>query len=201
MTMPLDASVRTAVDTAAPVANHLGCYSIRWACVYTQPQAETWAASNLTTAGYRVWFPTHVIKRPDRATPTIRHAVVVPLFPRYGFIAFDHRDTSWSPIRDTPGVVDLVRCGSLPAYTADAAVTALRSALDAPQAAAASSQAPDARRRVGALVAPIGGTPFAGHPAVVTEILTGNRAMIAMMLFGELRQVSVDVSSLVARDS
>ena len=49
--MPLDASVMAAVDTAAPVANPLGCYSIRWACVYTQPQAEIWAKTNLATRG------------------------------------------------------------------------------------------------------------------------------------------------------
>ena len=196
--MPLDAAMPQCVATPdSPIS--AGCYSIRWACVYTQPQAETWAASNLTTAGYRVWFPTSVVQRRDRATPTIRHAVTVPLFPRYGFIAFDHRDTSWSPIRDTPGVVDLVRCGSLPAYTTDTHVAALRSALDASHAAAASIDAPDARRRVGAIVAPGNGSPFAGHPAVVISV-TGQRAIIAMLLFGELRQVSVDVNSLVARD-
>jgi transcription antitermination factor NusG len=188
-----------AVDTAAPVANHLGCYSIRWACVYTQPQAETWAASNLTTAGYHVWFPTSVVQRRDRATPTIRHAVTVPLFPRYGFIAFDHRDTSWSPIRDTPGVVDLVRCGSLPAYTSDTVVRVLRSALDASQAAAASIDTQDARRRVGAAVAPGNRSPFAGHPAVIISV-TGNRAVIAIVMFGQVRHVSVDVNSLVARE-
>jgi hypothetical protein len=48
---------------------------------------------------------------------------------------------------------------------------------------------------------PAVGTAFAGHHAVVTEILPGNRARIAIMMFGELRQVSVDVNSLVARDS
>jgi transcription antitermination factor NusG len=192
--MPLDASVMAAVDTAAPVANHLGCYSIRWACVYTQPQAETWAASNLTTAGYRVWFPTSVVQRRDRATPTIRHAVTVPLFPRYGFIAFDHRDTSWSPIRDTPGVVDLVRCGSLPAYTNAAAVERLQGLL----AQTATQQPETGQWASGDAVAPSTG-PFTGHPAVVISV-TGQRAIVAMLLFGELRQVSVDVNSLVARE-
>jgi hypothetical protein len=40
---------------------------------------------------------------------------------------------------------------------------------------------------------------FTGHPAVVVSV-TGQRAIIAMLLFGELRQVSVDVNNLVARD-
>ena len=57
---------------------------------------------------------------------------------------------------------------------------------------------PDATRRVGAVVALASG-PFAQHQGVVLEI-RGNRAVLAMLLFGELRQVSVDVSSLVARE-
>ena len=197
MIMPLDAAMPQCVATPDSRSD-VRCRSIRWACVYTQPQAETWAASNLTTAGYRVWFPTTVVQRRDRATPTLRHAVTVPLFPRYGFIAFDHRDTSWSPIRNTPGVVDLVRSGSLPAYTTDIHVVALRSALDAAKASDAPIDQPDATRRVGAVVAPASG-PFAQHQGVVLEI-RGNRAVLAMMLFGELRQVSVDVNSLVARE-
>jgi len=190
--MPLDASVMAAVDTAAPVANHLGCYSIRWACVYTQPQAETWAASNLTTAGYRVWFPTRTVRQRDPVIPTKVEPVERPLFPRYGFIAFDHRDTSWSPIRDTPGVVDLVRCGSLPAYTNAAAVERLQGLL------AQTATQPTGQWASGDAVAPSTGA-FTGHPAVVVSV-TGQRAIIAMLLFGELRQVSVDVNSLVARE-
>jgi hypothetical protein len=40
---------------------------------------------------------------------------------------------------------------------------------------------------------------FTGHPAVVISVDRG-KAIIAMLLFGELRQVSVDVNSLVARE-
>jgi hypothetical protein len=85
-------------------------------------------------------------------------------------------------------------------YARNGDVEAVRSALHAAEAQAASIDAQDARRRVGALVAPGNGSPFAGHPAVVTEILSGNRAMIAMLLFGELRRVLVDVRCLVARE-
>ena len=190
--MPLDATMPQCVATQP---GDLRCRSIRWACVYTQPQAETWAASNLTRSGYRVWFPTHVVQRPDRATPTIRHAVVVPLFPRYGFIAFDHRDTSWSPIRDTPGVVDLVRCGSLPAYTNATVVERLQ----AVQALAAAPRPETSQWAPGDAVAPRTGA-LTGHPAVVVEV-RGQTAEIAMLLFGELRRVLVDVRCLVARDT
>jgi hypothetical protein len=40
---------------------------------------------------------------------------------------------------------------------------------------------------------------FTGHPAVVVSV-TGQRAIIAMLLFGELRTVSIAVGSLVARE-
>ena len=63
---------------------------------------------------------------------------------------------------------------------------------------AAPSRRPEPRGRQGCLAA-VAGTPFAGHPAVVVSV-TGQRATIAMLLFGELRQVSVDVTSLVARE-
>ena len=43
--------------------------------------------------------------------PNQDRAVERPLFPRYGFIAFDHRDTVGSPIRYTPGVA-ASSCGS-----------------------------------------------------------------------------------------
>lgn len=194
---PLDAAVTQCVDTHDS-RDDPRCYSIRWACVYTQPQAETWAESNLKRSGYRVWFPTHTVRQRDPVTPSLTHSVIRPLFPRYGFIAFDHRDTSWSPIRATPGVVDLVRCGSLPAYTTDTAVEAVRIALHAAEAKAASMERPDATRRVGALVAPASG-PFADHPGVVLAV-SATRAQVSLMIFGALRTVSVNLDCLRIRD-
>jgi transcription antitermination factor NusG len=189
--MPLDASVMAAVDTAEP---DLRCYSIRWACVYTQPQAERWAKTNLELVGYRVWFPTRIVMQRDPVIPTKLNPAERPLFPRYGFIAFDHRDTSWSPIRDTPGVVDLVRCGSLPAYTNATVVERLQ----AVQELAATPQPETSQWAPGVPCSPATGA-FAGHPAVVVEV-RGERAEIAMLLFGELRRVLVDVRCLVARE-
>ena len=120
--MPLDATVNECVATPEPGPR---CYSIRWACVYTQPQAERWAKTNLELVGYRVWFPTRTVTRRDPVIPTKVEPVERPLFPRYGFIAFDHRDT-WPPIRDTPGVVDLRAMRLTSGIHADTAVAALR---------------------------------------------------------------------------
>jgi hypothetical protein len=46
---------------------------------------------------------------------------------------------------------------------------------------------------------PATGTPFAGHPAVVISV-DREIAQIALVLFGELRTVSIAVGSLVARE-
>jgi transcription antitermination factor NusG len=71
-------------------------------------------------------------------------------------------------------------------------------ALEASEASRQEIYQPDAPWRVGAVVAPASG-PFAQHQGVVLEI-RGNRAVLAMLLFGELRTVSIAVSSLVARE-
>jgi transcription antitermination factor NusG len=123
------------------------------------------------------------------------HRVVAPLFPRYGFIAFDHRDTSWSPIRNTPGVVDLVRCGALPAYTNAAAVERLRAA----QELGRSIQAPEASWASGMPCRLLAGA-FRSHPAIVISV-TGERAVVSMLCFGALRQITVPLECLGPREA
>lgn len=189
--MPLDANQPQCVATQP---GDLRCYSIRWACVYTHPHAETWAETNLTTAGYRVWFPTTVVQRRDPVIPTKVEPVERPLFPRYGFIAFDHRDTSWSPIRSTPGVIDLVRCGALPAYTNGEAVVRLQ----AVQALAATTLPKTAQWASGDAVAPRVG-PFSGLPGVVFAV-QGENVTVGVLFLGQLREVVYPFDALVSRD-
>jgi transcription antitermination factor NusG len=105
------------------------CYSIRaprWAVVYTHPQAERWADSNLTRRGYVTYLPLAAVRVRDRVTPSMLHTVQRPLFSRYLFIRFNHLADSWSPIRDTPGVLDLVRSGPDVHYAPEAAVSVLQ---------------------------------------------------------------------------
>ena len=77
-------------------------------------------------------------------------------------------------------------------------MNALRAGYEAAQALAAP---PHIQRRPwapGDALQPRTGA-FTGHPAVVIEV-RGERAEIAMLLFGELRRVLVDVRCLVARE-
>ena len=186
--MPLDATHAQCVATPDP---DLRCGS-RWGVVHTHPQAERWAAQNLQRQGYAAYLPTHTVRIRDRTTPTLTRPVERPLFTSYLFVAVPL--SHWAPIRHTLGVRTLLMSGINPYLLPDA----VWNALQAGEALRRSVQAPAACWAPGTPCSPGNGV-FTGHPAVVVSV-TGHRAIIAMLLFGELRQVSVDVSSLVARE-
>ena len=197
MTMPLDAHAMTAVDTdsrSQRVDQRCGRYP-GWAVIHTHPQAERWACDGLNRAGYRTFLPLYAAKRRDPVLRTMTRLVELPLFTSYAFVLLGQHDP-WVPIRYTPGVHSLLMSGGQPNIAARASIEAL----EASQELRRSIAPPNASWAPGMPCSPAVGSPFAGHHAVVTEILPGNRARIAIMMFGELRQVSVDVSSLVARD-
>jgi transcriptional antiterminator RfaH len=186
--MPLDATMPQCVATPDP---DLRCGS-RWGVVHTHPQAEHWAAQNLQRQGYEAYLPTHTVRIRDRTLPTLTRPVERPLFTSYLFVAVPL--TLWGPIRHTLGVRSLLMSGEKPYLLPDA----VWSALQAGQELRRSVQAPGAYWAPGTPCSPGNGV-FTGHPAVVVSV-TGQRAIIAMLLFGELRQVSVDVNSLVAQE-
>lgn len=178
-------------------ADHTGCYSIRgprWACIYTNPQAELWANSNLRRAGYQTFLPTHTIRQRDRVVASMHHTVVRPLFPRYLFLMFDHHTASWSPIRAIPGVADILRSGHDLHYAPDAVVSVLQATEDARRAIppAGSQWAPG-------MAVSLATGAWHGHQAVVVSVTRGI-AHVALMLFGCVRDVTVSVDCLVARD-
>jgi transcription antitermination factor NusG len=189
----LDATPDTRLDHHN--AHHVACGRIAaWACVHTHPQAERWADTNLRRLGYRTYLPLVAATRRDRHTPTMRRSVLVPLFPSYLFLLHDPGEP-WTPIRYAPGVRDVIGCNGKPQYARPGAVEAVQ-ADEALRRITPASQS--AIARVGRAVATATG-PFAGHPAVVTAV-TGNHATIAILMFGQLRSVLVDVSCLVSRD-
>ena len=202
--MPLDASVMAAVDTSQQATGNVGTASPtpsgsrpgpRWFVVSTYPQAERRALDHLQQQGYQAYLPLCTIRRRDRVLRTLFHPVDVPLFPSYAFVSFDPQHDPWRPIVNTLGVYALLRRpDGIPNPVARGSVEALQ-ALDALRRSIAP---PGASWAPGAPCSPGNGV-FTGHPAVVISV-TGNRAVLAMLLFGELRQVSVDVSSLVARE-
>jgi transcriptional antiterminator RfaH len=203
--MPLDATVNECVATHQQATGHAydpartpsgSRPGPRWFVVSTYPQAERRALDHLQQQGYDAYLPLCTIRRRDRVLRTLFHPVEVPLFPSYAFVSFDPQHDPWRPIVNTLGVYALLRRpDGIPNPVAMGSVEALQ-AMDALRG---SISPPGASWAPGMPCSPAVGTPFAGHPAVVVSV-TGQRAIIAMLLFGELRQVSVDVNSLVARE-
>ena len=193
--MPLDATVNECVATQ-PGDLRCCCNSPRsgWIVAVTHPQAEAWADTNLTRRGYRCFLPRYATKRRDPVLRTLTRVVLAPLWPGYLFVHHDSRD-SWRPIYETPGVRSVLKTRDQIQWANAGAVEAIR----ASEALRRTLTPPGSLWRPGAPCQPSDG-PFQGLPAVVIEILPGNRAMIAIMMFGQLRQVSVDVNSLVARE-
>jgi transcription antitermination factor NusG len=190
--MPLDASVMAAVDTDSRSQRVEERCGSRWGVVHTHPQAERWAAQNLQRQGYAAYLPTHTVRIRDRTLPTLTRPVERPLFTSYLFVAVPL--TLWGPIRHTLGVRSLLMSGEKPYLLPDA----VWNALQAGEALRRTPTTPGSLWRPGAPCQPRDG-PFQGLPAVVIEV-ERQIAKVAIVMFGELRQVSVDVNSLVARE-
>jgi transcription antitermination factor NusG len=191
----LDAPPHTRLDADNPI-DHRGCYGnsprIGWIVACTHPQAERWANANLIRSGYRTYLPLVLRPRPDRALSTLVRHVRVPLFAGYILVRYDSRDPR-RPIRETPGVRDLIRCGSQIQWAPEAAVEAVRAA----EATAAVQLPLSLKWAPGAPVAVSRGA-LAGWPAVITQV-GHDMATVAIMMLGHLREVAVQLDALSPR--
>ena len=165
----------------------------RWCVARTRPQAERWAAANLSRSGYQCYLPMLAVMRPDPVVRSMTHQAQVPLFPGYLFVAHQP-GTSWRPIYETPGVKCLVKSGSHLQYARAGSVEAL-------QADEAGRRYPTTREtlhRPGAGCVLVLG-PFQGHGAVVVSV-ERQTAVVALMVLGGLRNVVVPVTHLAVRE-
>lgn len=96
-----------------------------WYLVHTKPRQEDLALANLERQGYQCYLPQMRIERVRRRKVEI---ATEPMFPRYLFIRLDSSDQgkSWSPIRSTLGVSQLVHFGARAAKVDDTLVDLLR---------------------------------------------------------------------------
>ena len=96
-----------------------------WYLVHTKPRQEEIALANLQRQGYRCYLPQMRIERIRRRKAEV---ATEPMFPRYLFIRLDSSDQgkSWSPIRSTLGVSQLVHFGARAAKVDDTLVDLLR---------------------------------------------------------------------------
>jgi transcriptional antiterminator RfaH len=107
-------------STDSPVLSTLS-----WYLVHTKPRQEDIALANLQRQGYECYLPQMHIEQIRRRKAEV---TTEPMFPRYLFIRLDSSDQgkSWSPIRSTLGVSQLVQFGARAAKVDDTLVDLLR---------------------------------------------------------------------------
>ena len=158
-----------------------------WCVVATYPQAERRAHAALHRIGFTAYLPLISVRWADRTWHTR------PLFPGYCFVRM-RLDRPWSPVTYAPGVFSLLSFDGKPATCSDTVVEAVRSAVDAAEA----FPAPSHHWKPGTPCSLAAG-PLKGMPAVVTHVAT-ETATITVMMLGHLRNVSVPLDCLRARD-
>ena len=123
------------------------------------------------------------------------HVVTKPLFSRYLFIQFNPAAESWSPIRATPGVRDIVRSGPHVHMASDAAVDALQASeqIRATPLPGASLWRPGDPCR-------LAHGPFQKADAVVIQITPPGHAIVAILMLGQLRTLAIPLDRLEPRD-
>ena len=173
---------QVAAHALAPRATTCGS-RLPWCVVTSQPRAERTAHAELHRRGFEAYLPLCTWRRPNR------HWSTGPLFPRYLFVRMDP-NASWNPVLYAPGVYSLLLSGEKPGTVAEAQIRALQAGdeLRANPLPKSNHWAP------GAAVALSRGA-FAQHRGVVTEVVK-DRASVLLMVFGELRKVSLDLDCL-----
>ncbi len=87
-----------------------------WYLVHTKGRQEDTAITNLQRQNFRCYMPMLYVEKVRRGKPAV---IAEPMFPSYVFVQLDTSDNikgqSWSPIRSTLGVRDLVKFGGHPA--------------------------------------------------------------------------------------
>ena len=113
-------------DATTPLRSESSVSStLSWYLVHTKPRQEDVALANLERQGYECYLPQMRIERIRRRKAEV---TTEPMFPRYLFIRLDISDQgkSWSPIRSTLGVSQLVHFGARAAKVDDNLVDLLR---------------------------------------------------------------------------
>ena len=189
----LDATIRECVDTPERPRQQptLRCQAPSgsrppWCVVASKPQAERLAHANLHRRGFEAYLPLVTVRWRDRTWHT------TPLFPGYLFVRLDLAQP-WNPVRYAPGVFQLLMTGDRPSICPEGAVEALQAA-EAERAAYPSQEPP---WRPGDAVSLRKG-PMEGCHALVLSVGT-DMALISLLMFGQLREVAVDVDCLKAR--
>ena len=176
-----------ALDPPAP-AVHTPPNTMAWFLVRSKPRQEAVALTHLARQGYESYLPLFASEKLVRRKPTV---VQEPMFARYLFVRLDTSGNgqSWSPIRSTVGVNELVCFGSRPARVDAALIATLREREMAQQAD------PDALFAAGDSVRITEGA-FAGLEAIYQMNDAEGRAMVLLDLLSKPVAMTIDAASL-----
>lgn len=158
-----------------------------WCVVEAYARAERRAHAALHRYGFEAYLPLITVRLPNR------HYHTRALFAPYLFVRLD-LSRPWSPVKHAPGVFNLVSFDGTPAICPDGAVDALR-ALDAQRA----TPMPESSYWAPGMAVSLAVGTSAAVPGVVLDV-RDDMAFVSTMLFGHLREISVSVDCLRARD-
>ena len=165
--------------------------TMAWFLVRSKPRQEAVALTNLARQSYESYLPLFAAEKLVRRKFTV---VQEPMFARYLFVRLDTKGQgqSWSPIRSTVGVSELVCFGSRPARVDDALIATLRERESAQQASPTSlfDSGDNVRITEGA---------FAGLEAIyqMNQVNDGEaRALVLLDLLSKPVAMTLDAASL-----
>ena len=157
-----------------------------WYVVHTKPRQEQTALLNLERQGYECYLPQLCVEKVRRGKAGV---VTEPMFSRYLFIRLDtgNGGKSWSPIRSTLGVCQLVSFGGRPAKAPNELVETLHAYEQ--QQTTEKLFSPDDNVTI------IDG-PFAGVEAIYQAEDSESRAMILLEMLSKPVSMTVELAGL-----
>lgn len=186
---PAPAAAVTATPTSRPTPPSLTVIppdTTVWHLVYTKAQMEDIALVNLERQGYTCYLPKLRIEKIRRRKAEV---VIEPMFPRYLFVRLDlsGKGKSWTPIRSTLGVQQLIYFGSRAAMVDDRLIDWLRQReMERPT---------EAMFKPGDAVVITDG-PFAGIEAIFQTADAERRAMILLEILSKPVRMQIDTGRL-----
>lgn len=183
---PNQFSPRSPALTNPPVHKEEAGYTLAWYLVHTKPRQEHIALTNLERQGYSCYLPQLRSEKIRRGKVEV---VTEAMFPRYLFMKLDSSDTgkSWSPIRSTLGVSQLVYFGIQPAKVDDQLIALLQHQETAHPTELLFSS--------GDCVT-IADGPFAGIQAIYQTMDGEQRSMILLEILKKPVAMSIETASL-----
>ena len=159
-----------------------------WYLVHTKARQEDTAITNLQRQNFRCYMPMLYVEKVRRGKPVV---VAEPMFPSYVFVQLDTsgQGQSWSPIRSTLGVRELVKFGGHPPKVDAELITGLHEREQLQQSN------PQALFAAGDKVVITDG-PFAGIEAIYQTADAERRSMILLSMLNKPVSMRIELGQL-----